>query len=165
MFRAINLKKFLKFVLCVAIPLAVGGLSAWFTGEIEGVYNSMMQPSFAPPPNVFPIVWSILYTLMGIALYLVTKDGLDMPGVRDSIFYFAISLVLNFFWTPIFFRWKLILFALVWLVAMLIFAVITAYKFWRISKWAGILMVPYILWLTFALVLNIAYYMLNGAVL
>lgn len=165
MFKAINVKKFMKFIVSVAIPLVVGGLSAWFTGDIEGVYNSMMQPSFAPPAIVFPIVWGILYTLMGISLFLVTKDGLDKPGVRDAVFYFAISLILNFFWTPIFFRWKLILFALVWLAAMIIFAVITAYKFYGINKWAGILMVPYILWLLFAFALNIGYYVLNGAVL
>lgn len=165
MFKTINGKKILKFIVAVAIPLLVGGLSALVTGDIEGVYDSMMQPSFAPPPIVFPIVWSILYTLMGISLYLVIKDGLDMPGVRDALFYFIISLALNFLWTPIFFRWNLILFALVWLIAMIIFAVITAYKFYRINKWAGILMIPYIIWLFFALALNIGYYILNGAVL
>ncbi len=165
MIKAFNLKKLLKFVAAVAIPPAVGGLSALFTGDIEGVYDSMMQPSFAPPPLVFPIVWGILYTLMGISLYLITKDGLSKPGVRDALFYFAVSLILNFFWTPIFFRWNLILFALVWLIAMIVFAVITAYKLYQINKWAGILWIPYIIWLLFALALNIGYYILNGAVL
>ncbi|MBQ6998167.1 MAG: tryptophan-rich sensory protein [Clostridia bacterium] len=165
MFKAINGKKIITFIICVAIPLAVGWLSTLVTGDIEGVYTSMQQPSFAPPPIVFPIVWSILYTLMGISLYLVVKDGLDKPGVRDAIFYFAVSLVLNFFWTPVFFKWGLILFALVWLVFMIIFAIITAYKFYNINKLAGILWIPYILWLLFALALNIAYYNLNGAVL
>ncbi len=165
MFKAINGKKIITFIICVAIPLAVGWLSTLVTGDIEGVYTSMQQPSFAPPAIVFPIVWSILYTLMGISLYLVVKDGLDKPGVRDAIFYFAVSLVLNFFWTPIFFKWGLILFGLVWLVAMIFFAIITAYKFYNINKLAGIMWIPYILWLLFALVLNIAYYNLNGAVL
>lgn len=165
MFKAINVKKFFVFLLSVAIPLAVGGLSTLITGDIEGVYDSMMQPSFAPPAQVFPIVWGILYTLLGVSLFLVVKDGLDKPGVRDAVFYYAISLVLNLLWTPIFFRWNLILFAAIWLIAMIIFAVITAYKFYNINKLAGILMVPYILWLLFALALNIGYYFLNGPTL
>ena len=165
MIKAINGKKILKFLISVAIPLAVGGLSALVTGDIEGVYDSMMQPSFAPPPIVFPIVWSILYTLLGISLYLVIKDGIDKPGVREALLYFTISLVLNFLWTPIFFRWNLILLALIWLIAMIVFAAITAYKFYNINKWAGVLWLPYIIWLFFALALNIGYYILNGAVL
>lgn len=162
MFKAINVKKFFVFLLSIVVPLAVGGLSALITGDIEGVYDSMMRPSFAPPAQVFPVVWSILYTLLGISLFLVVKDGLDKPGVRDAVFYYAVSLVLNLLWTPIFFRWNLILFAAIWLIAMIIFAVITAYKFYNINKLAGIIMIPYILWLIFAFVLNIGYYFLNG---
>ena len=164
MIKAINGNKIFKFIISVAIPLVVGWLSSLAAGDIEGAYEAMMKPSFAPPSWVFPVVWGILYTLMGISLYLVTKDGLNKPGVSDAIFYFAISLILNFFWTPIFFKWKLILLALIWLVVMIIFAIITAYKFYNINEWAGYLWIPYILWLLFALALNIAYYVLNGAV-
>ena len=165
MIKAVNGNKIIKFVISVAIPLIVGWLSSLAAGENEGVYDTMLQPSFAPPSWVFPVVWGILYTVMGISLYLVIKDGLDKPGVMDAGFYFGVSLVLNFFWTPIFFRWNLILLALIWLVVMIIFAIVTAYKFYNINRVAGYLWIPYILWLVFALSLNIDYYVLNGAVL
>lgn len=165
MFKAVNVKTILRFVISVLIPLSVGGLSALVTGQFSERYDLLVQPSYAPPAIVFPVVWTILYTLLGVALYLVIKDGFDKPGVREAVFYFAISLVLNFFWSPVFFRWGMILLALVWLLAMIVFAVVNVYQFYQINKAAGLIMVLYLIWLLFAFALNLGVYILNGPVI
>lgn len=165
MIRTINLKKALMFIVPVLIPLAVGGLSALATGDMSSAYEGIIQPPYAPPSIVFPIVWSVLYLLLGIALYLVIKNGFDKPGVREAVLYFAVSLILNFFWSPIFFRWGKILLALIWVSVMILFAVINAYQFYKINKAAGIIMMVYIIWLLFAFALNLGIYILNGPVM
>ncbi len=163
MIKAFNLRKIITFIVAVAIPLLVGGASALFTGDISSVYDGIINPTFAPPGSVFPIVWTILYTLMGISLYLVVKDGTDRANVRDALLYFAVTLVFNFFWTPIFFKWGRVLLALIWLGAMIILAGINIVQFYRINKWAGALLIPYFIWLLFAFALNLGVYLLNGA--
>lgn len=164
MIKTINLKKILMFAVPLLIPLAVGGLSALVTGDMSDMYDKIIQPPYSPPPIVFPIVWSILYLLLGFALYLVVRDGLDKPGVREAVIYFGISLILNFFWSPIFFRWGKLLLALIWLSVMILFAVINAFQFSKINKTAGTIIVIYIAWLLFAFALNLGVYILNGPV-
>lgn len=162
MIKTFSLKKIITFIVAVLTPLAVGGLSALFTGDISAMYDSVVTPPFAPPAAVFPVVWTILYTLMGIALYLVVKDGFDDSEVKEAVLYFAITLVFNFLWTPIFFKWGKVLLALIWLGAMIILAGINIVRFYRINKWSGVLLIPYFIWLLFAFVLNLAVYLLNG---
>jgi len=162
MIKAFNLKKILTFIVPVLIPLAVGLLSSYVSGDFAQSYDSLVRPFYAPPQIVFPIVWTFLYIIMGIALYLVIKDGFDKPGVREAVFYFAITLILNFFWSPIFFRWNMILFALVWLVGMIVFAVVNVYQFYKINKVAGVIMLLYLIWLLYAFALNLGFYILNG---
>lgn len=162
MIKAFNGRKILKFLIALIIPLGVGWLSSVASGNIKEAYETAMQPSFTPPAAVFPIVWAVLYILLGISLFLIVKDKIDEP-VREALYYFGISLLLNFFWSPIFFRWRLILLALVWLGAMIAFAVVSAYKAYEVNKTAGILWTPYIIWLIFAFALNVGYYILNGA--
>lgn len=164
MIKAFNGRKILRLVISVAIPLAIGWLSSLATGDFKEAFDDAMQPSFTPPPWVFPIVWAVLYTMLGISLFLVVKDGFDSPEVRDTLFYFGISLVMNFFWSPIFFRWKLILLALVWLGAMIALGIASAWRAYCVNKTAGALWIPYIVWLIFAFALNVGYYILNGAV-
>lgn len=165
MIKAFSLRRIITFIVAVALPLSVGGLSALFTGDIESLYDSVVNPPFAPPASVFPIVWGILYVLMGIALYLVVKDGFEDGEVKEALLYFAITLIFNFFWTPIFFKWGRVLLALIWLGAMIVLAGINIVQFYRINKWAGFLLIPYFIWLLFALALNIGVYLLNGAVI
>ena len=153
-----NLKRFLT---SLAIPLIVGGLSALITGGAMDIYPSINRPTLAPPGWVFPVVWTILYTLMGISLYLVWNSNAEQGEKRLAFIFFAAQLLLNFIWSPIFFGNRQFLLAFIVLVLMWLFTLGMIVAFYRISKTAGILQIPYLLWLTFAGYLNFAIYLLN----
>ena len=156
MFHSIKLKPLLT---SLALPLAAGGLSAALAGDIRAVYDSLLQPPLAPPGPVFPVVWTTLYLMMGVALYLV-RDS-DSPEKPAAIRLFCAQLAVNAAWTPLFFRLEWFGFALLWLILLLALAIRTALLFSRIDKVAGLLLAPYLLWLTFAAYLNWGVYLLN----
>ena len=147
-----------NLITCLAIPLAVGSLSALLTRDSMKTFNSITKPVLAPPGWLFPIVWTILYILMGIASYLVLTSG--KPN-DIALTVYGIQLVFNFFWSIIFFNLTLYLFAFIWLVLLWLLILKTALLFHQISKPAGYLMVPYLLWVTFAGYLNFSIYLLN----
>ena len=147
-----------NLITCLAIPLAVGSLSALLTRNSMETFDSITKPVLAPPGWLFPVVWTILYILMGIASYLVLTSG--KPNEKALITY-GIQLVFNFFWSIIFFNWELYLFALIWLILLWLPILKTTLLFYQISKPAGYLMIPYLLWVTFAGYLNLAIYLLN----
>lgn len=150
------------FLSCVAIPLLVGWLGARATTlNIPTWYAGLAKPSFNPPNWVFAPVWTCLYLLMGIALFLVVRHGWNDPAVRIAIILFAIQLLLNGIWTPVFFSLHQILGGLVIIVLLAIAIVLTAIWFYRISPAASWLMAPYLLWVCFATVLNAAIFRLN----
>lgn len=147
-----------KLILCIAIPLAVGGLSAFLTRDSMETFASLDKPALSPPGWLFPVVWTILYVLMGIASYLVLVSG--EPN-RNALTVYGIQLAFNFFWSIIFFGYEAYLFSFVWLVILWILIFVTMVQFYKISKGAGYLMVPYLLWVTFAGYLNLSIYLLN----
>lgn len=147
-----------KLIICLAIPLAAGGLSAFFTQNGMKTFELMNKPPLSPPGWVFPVVWTILYILMGIASYLVLTSG--KPNDAALIVY-GIQLVFNFFWSIIFFNLGLCFFAFVWLVVLWFLVYKTTMQFFQISKTAGYLMIPYLLWVTFAGYLNFSICLLN----
>ncbi|MBR5246428.1 MAG: tryptophan-rich sensory protein [Clostridia bacterium] len=149
-----------KLLICIAIPLAVGGLSALLTSGNMDLYSEINQPALAPPSWLFPVVWTILYVLMGVALYLVvvTKTREDK---RNAIISFGVQLFFNFFWSLIFFNARAFLFAFVWLVFLWISIIANIYFFYKINKNSGKLLIPYLLWVTFAGYLNFAIFLLN----
>ena len=147
-----------NLITCLAIPLAVGSLSALLTQNSMETFNSIAKPSLAPPGWLFPVVWTILYILMGIASYLVLTSG--KPNDKALTTY-VIQLVFNFFWSIIFFNLELYLFAFIWLVLLWLLIIKTTLLFYQISKPAGYLMIPYLLWVTFAGYLNLSIYLLN----
>ena len=147
-----------NLITCLAIPLAVGSLASLLTQNSMATFNSITKPDLAPPGWLFPVVWTILYILMGIASYLVLTSG--KPNDKALTTY-AIKLVFNFFWSIIFFNLELYLFAFIWLILLWLLILKTALLFYQISKPAGYLMVPYLLWVTFAGYLNLAIYLLN----
>ncbi len=153
-----NLK---RFIISLLIPIAVGGLSTLITGSDMKIYDEIVRPKLSPPFIVFPIVWSILYILMGISLYLVWNNGDKTKNKTNAYMFFASSLLFNFIWSPIFFSAKLFLLSFIILVLMFmaVLATIIAYK--PINKCAAILQVPYLIWLVIAGYLNIAIYILN----
>ncbi len=147
-----------KLIINLAIPLAVGGLSALSTmGSMEN-FEALNQPPLSPPGWLFPVVWTVLFILMGIASYLVSVSGKQTDVAYK---FYALQLVFNFLWSIIFFNFENYLFAFVWLIALLVLIVITAVRFYRINKWAGYLFIPYLLWVIFAGYLNLAIYVLN----
>ncbi|MBD5478052.1 MAG: tryptophan-rich sensory protein [Lachnospiraceae bacterium] len=147
-----------NLITCIAIPLAVGSLSALLTRNSMETFNTIAKPGLAPPGWLFPVVWTILYVLMGIASYLVLTSG--KPNDKALTTY-GIQLIFNFFWSLIFFNLELYLFAFVWLVLLWLLILKTTLLFYQISKPAGYLMVPYLLWVTFAGYLNLSIYLLN----
>lgn len=142
----------------IAVPLAVGVVSALLTQGGMAAYGELNKPSLSPPAWVFPVVWTVLYVLMGIASYLAATS--KKPNGSALIFYF-LQLVFNFFWSIIFFGAGAYLFAFVWLVIMWVLIAITAIKFLQISQAAGVLMLPYLAWVTFAGYLNFSTFLLN----
>lgn len=147
-----------NFITCIAIPLAVGSLSAFLTQNNMETFTAINKPLFALPDWLFPVVWTILYLLMGVASYLVLTSG-KPNGTALAVY--VIQLVVQFFWPIIFFNLELYLFAFIWLVLLWLLILKTTSLFYQISKPAGYLMLPYLIWVTFAGYLNFFIYLLN----
>lgn len=149
-------KKFLTLIVAIAIPLLVGGLSSLISG---GTSADFIQPPLSPPSWVFAVVWSILYVLMGLASYIVfTEQNYKITDQTKSYFY---QLFVNFLWPIVFFRFELYPAAVVVLGVLILLAIANAIEFFKVSKTAGKLLIPYVLWLLFALYLNIGVAVLN----
>lgn len=160
-FKVINARQIIKLVICIAIPLAVGGLAGFLTQNSREFYAALQKPFLAPPGFLFPIIWTVLYILIGIASYLICRRGTEHDYVRDALKYYAISLLLSFIWPLVFFRLQMLLTAFWVLLLLWLFTGIAVAKFYRISHTAGLLMLPYWLWITFAGYLNLATWLLN----
>jgi len=156
------MKKALGILVFVLICELAGFIGSVFTTpSIPGWYAALDKPSFNPPNWVFAPVWTILYALMGISAYLVYEKGLKRIEVRKALAVFAGQLVLNTLWSIVFFGAHMILGAAVIIVFLWGMILATIWLFSRISKAAAYLLVPYILWVSFAAVLNISLYVLN----
>lgn len=152
---------FIPLILSIGIPLIIASFINVIMPYMEELYDSLNKPFFAPPGSVFPIVWTILYILMGIAcyrVYILKYRGID---TSSAIFTYSIQLLLNFLWVFIFFGLRLYGIAFIELLIILFFAVLTFIKFYNKDKIAGLLFIPYLLWLTYAGVLNFYVWMLN----
>lgn len=147
-----------SFITAVAIPLAVGGLSALLTRKSMELFYLVEKPPLSPPALLFPIVWTLLYILMGIASYLVYRHK---PESGRGMLFYALQLGFNFLWSVFFFNQQWYLFAFLWLVILWLLILITLAEFYRISRPAGILLIPYLLWVSFAGYLNLGIYLLN----
>jgi benzodiazapine receptor len=157
-----RLKDVLRLVVSIVVCQLAGGLGAIFTTPaIPTWYASLNKPAFNPPNWIFFPVWTTLYTLMGIAAFLVWRKGLHERRVRVALAIFAVQLVLNTAWSIIFFGQQALFAALIVIVVLWLAILINIVAFWRISRVAGALLIPYILWVSFASVLNYAVWMLN----
>ena len=154
----INFKSLFKNL---AIPLLVGLVSGFFTrGGVEEFSQTAVKPFFMPPGWLFPVVWTLLYILMGIAAYIIENESTDLSKSRATFFYY-IQLFFNFCWSFIFFNMQAYLLAFVWIIILWLLIIATTLEFYKISKTAAYLMIPYIIWVTFAAVLNFSVYLLN----
>ena len=148
-------------IICLVIPLAVGGISALLTGGGMDTFETLNQPPLSPPGWLFPVVWTILYILMGIASYLVLTTGKSQESIRRALILYGIQLTFNFLWPIFFFSLSAYLFAFIWLVALWLLILATTISFYRILDIAGYLMIPYLVWVTFAGYLNLAVYIVS----
>lgn len=151
----------LILIISIIIAGGTGALSGYLGMSNPENYKDFIKPSFAPPPWVFMIVWPILYVLMAVSIYRVwlKRDKFD---INRAVTLYLMQLLLNFLWAIIFFRFRLIGLAFIELMLLLIFVLLTTFEFFRIDKAAGFLMIPYILWVSFAGVLNFTFWMLNN---
>lgn len=147
-------KIYLKSIL---IPVLVGAIVGFIiSGQID--YNSLKQPPLAPPSIAFPIVWSILYILMGVSYGILETNSLIDSDI-NFIYYF--QLFVNALWSIFFFVFKLRLFSFLWILLLLVLVIIMVIKFYRKNKTAGLSQIPYLLWVAFATYLNLGIFSLN----
>ena len=154
--------KIKPYVISIAIALGVGGLSAWLTSGSMELYKSLRQPPLAPPAAVFPIVWTILFTLMGISAAIVyVKGAKGRADAGPALKVYALQLVFNFLWPIFFFNLQAYLFSFIWLLALWLLILYMIVLFRKISPAAAYLQIPYLLWVAFAGYLNLMIYILN----
>ncbi len=162
--------KYTKGILVLIGLVIISQLTGIFSGMISSsvssssfktTYSDINQPSFSPPSWVFGPVWTILYTLMGISAYLVYKKGIENPDVKSALVFFSIQLFLNFLWSIIFFGLSNLLLALIEIIILWGFIMAMIISFKKVSKTAAYMQIPYILWVTFAAILNFTIWILN----
>ena len=152
----VNLKRLL---IALAVPLAVGGLSAFASGSFSEQYAVVNKPPLSPTGWIFPVVWTLLYLAMGYASYLVmTVGGRD---AKDALTVYYVQLALNFLWPILFFRFRLYTFAIFELILLIAAVTVMVIRFSHVDERAGYLTLPYLIWLCFALYLNIGVAVLN----
>ncbi len=149
-----------KLLISLAIPLAVGGLS-WLLSGAMGQYRALNQPPLSPPGWLFPIVWTILYLLMGYSSYRVYTAGKPPALTQRALKLYFAQLAVNFLWPIVFFVFSWYLAAFFVLIALWILILLTVKAFSAIDETAGDLLIPYLLWVTFAGYLNLGVYFLN----
>ena len=148
----------------LVVSYAASAAGAVASIQAKSFYSQLVQPDWAPPPGIFGPVWTVLYTLMGIAAWLVWRNGGFRPN-RQALSLFLLQLGFNALWSWLFFAWYLGVWALVDIVVLWVLIVATLVSFWRVSPLAGALLIPYLMWVSFASVLNYSLWRLNPQVL
>lgn len=156
------MENILVYAISIGIALLVGGLSALVTGGSMGLYEDIITPPLAPPSWLFPIVWTILFILMGISAAMIYNDRkASMAQKKSALYTYALSLIVNFFWSIIFFNLRAFFFAFIWLVLLLYLIINTILKYYKIKPLAAYLQIPYAIWVSFAGYLTLAIWILN----
>lgn len=153
-------------LVCLGLPLAVGALSSYLTRrDMDAWAQAAVRPAFYPPDWVFPVVWTVLFALMGIASYRVLrarrKQGVAVYRIRIALAYYLLGLAINFAWPFVFFRWQAYAVALAVLGALFYVTLRTYHTFSAVDRSAGYLLAPYPVWLLYAGYLNLAVALLN----
>ena len=150
------------YIISIILALAVGGLSAFLTRGNMDIYDQLNTPPLSPPGILFPIVWTILYALMGISAAMVWSDEFALPAKkRPAIYVYAASLFFNFFWSILFFNLNVFFISFLWLIVLFALIIATIIKYRRISPLAAYLQIPYALWVAFAGYLNLGIWYFN----
>lgn len=154
--------KYKTYFVGILIPVAVGIVSSLLVQENFLLYEELTRPPLSPPKYIFPIVWTILYILMGISsarIYLCETS--ERSDIKQALTLYGVQLVFNFLWPIAFFNFEALLFAFIWLMIMWVIIILMIIKFYTIDKTAAYLQIPYLLWTTFAAYLNFGFYLLN----
>ena len=160
--RDMKIRDIWKLVVSIVACLAAGAIGSIFTQQaIPTWYATLEKPAFNPPNWVFMPVWTLLYIMMGVAAFLVWRKGLENRQVRIALIVFLVQLVLNASWSVVFFGLESPLYGLIVIAVLWVAILFTTLMFYRISRVAGVLMLPYLLWVTFAAVLNESVWLLN----
>lgn len=157
-----SIKRYLKLVFSVLASLSAGAVGSIFTIQgLEPWYAGLKKPWFAPPGGVISVIWITLYILMGISLFIVLTKDLGKRKVRLAIGAFAVQLIVNAFWSFLFFGLESLVMGLAGILALWIAIAATIFLVYRVSKKASYILVPYIVWVTIAMVVNVSLYLLN----
>ncbi len=151
-------KNISTLIIAILIPIAIGGLSSYLSGNMS-IYSQINKPLFSPPGFIFPIVWTILFILMGISSYIIYES--DSLYKSSALKVYGIQLFFNFLWSIIFFGYRQYLLSFIWLIALILLIIVMIYKFYQIKPLAAYLQIPYLLWCLFAAYLNFMIYRLN----
>lgn len=146
-------------IINIAIPLVFGFISN-LLGD-SSTFEMINKPHFAPPQIVFPIVWTILYILMGISAYMIYVSSASKNAKKQALTIYGIQLILNTVWTFFSFNLRWYLFSFWWIILIIVFVILMIYNFNRIKPIAAYLQIPYLLWLVFASILSYNIYLLN----
>ncbi len=157
-------KQFFGLIGWLLVSFAASAIGAVASIQAQSFYTELTQPSWAPPGSVFGPVWTTLFALMGIAAWLVWREG-GFRKTRTALTLFLVQLVVNALWSWLFFAWHLGAFALIDLIVLWLLIVATLVAFWRVKPLAGVLLVPYLLWVSFAGFLNYTVWQLNPQIL
>ena len=150
-----------SLLISIAIPLIVGFASGFLSGNNMMSFSQLNKPPLSPPGWLFPIVWTILYILMGISFYLIVNQKNSMD-ISSAVYIYFIQLIINFFWSIFFFRFEWYLFSFLWLVLLWMSLLLMIILFYRISPLSAYIQIPYLFWVTFAGYLNLSIYLLNA---
>ena len=145
----------------ISIPLLAGAVSAYISRDGMKMFKTLVKPPLSPPAALFPIVWTLLYTLMGIAAYRILTANADADKTDRALTLYAVQLGVNFFWSIFFFKFGMYLFAFFWLILLWALILLTIRAFKGIDRKAAYMLIPYIVWVTFAAYLNFGIYRLN----
>ena len=148
-----------QLVISILIPLGIGIISSLLSFGGMSEFDLLKKPFLAPPGFIFPIVWTILYILMGYSSYLIYNDN-NLPS-DCCLKIYAINLFVNFLWSPIFFGLGLRLFSLIWIIVLDLVVAYMILCFYKVNKKAAYIQIPYLIWCLFATYLNLFFYLLN----
>lgn len=157
-----KIKNLPGLIISIAICESAGIIGSAFTfSAIPNWFSTLNKPSFSPPNYLFGPVWTILYAFMGISVYLIWQKGINKKEVRKALLIFGIHLFFNTTWSIMFFGLRSPLYGLVNISILWVLIVMVIYKFWKINNWASLILIPYLLWVSFATILNYSIFVLN----
>ncbi len=151
------MKNLFVYIKSILVPTVLGGVIGFIISSYMD-YNALIKPNFSPPAIVFPIVWTILYILMGVSYGILKSNSLTTDKI-NTIYY--LQLFVNLLWSIFFFVFKWRLFSFIWILLLIVLVILMIKNFYSKNKVAGLLQIPYLLWIIFASFLNLTIYLLN----